>query len=61
LVNFVGTGAFVFGGTLPPKPRFVYVANNQDGTVSTFLVDSAMLRARGYVSLGANSSPISLS
>jgi len=60
LVNFVGTGAFVFGATPPPKPRFVYVANNQDGTVSTFLVDQAMLRARGYVSLGENSSPISL-
>ena len=60
LVNFVGTGAFAFAGTPPPKPRFVYVANNQDGTVSTFLVDGAMLRARGYVSLGANSSAISL-
>lgn len=60
LVNFVGTGAFVFGATPPPKPRFVYVANNQDGTVSTFLVDQAMLRARGYVSLGGDSSPISL-
>jgi 6-phosphogluconolactonase len=60
LANFVGTGAFVFGATPPPKPRFVYVANNQDGTVSTFLVDNAMLRARGYVSLGGDSSPISL-
>jgi len=60
LVSFVGTGAFAFGATPPPKPRFVYVANNQDGTVSTFLVDGAMLRARGYVSLGANSSAISL-
>jgi 6-phosphogluconolactonase len=60
LVNLVETGAFVFGGTLPAKPRFVYVANNQDGTVSTFLVDGTMLRARGYVSLGANSSAISL-
>jgi 6-phosphogluconolactonase (cycloisomerase 2 family) len=59
-VNFVGTGAFVFAGTPPPKPRFVYVGNNQDGTVSTFLVDGVMLRARGYVYLGTYGSPITL-
>jgi|CZKD01.1.fsa_nt_gi 6-phosphogluconolactonase len=43
----------------PQQPRFAYVANNQDGTVSVFEIDNAMLRARDYVYV-AGSSPLSL-
>src|SRR5258708_7211658 len=45
--------------TASQKPRFAYVANNQDGTVSVFEVDHAMLRARDYA-YAAGSSPLSL-
>ena len=41
------------------KPRFAYVANNQDGTVSVFEIDNSMLRARDYAYV-AGSSPLSL-
>src|ERR1017187_10296068 len=47
-------------GETSQKPRFAYVANNQDGTVSVFEVDNAMLRARDYAYM-AGSSPLSLS
>jgi 6-phosphogluconolactonase len=43
----------------PQQPRFAYVANNQDGTVSVFEVDNALLRARDYAYV-AGSSPLSL-
>jgi 6-phosphogluconolactonase (cycloisomerase 2 family) len=45
--------------TAPQQPRFAYVANNQDGTVSVFEVDKTMLRARDYAYV-AGSSPLSL-
>src|SRR5437879_9281130 len=48
-----------YGATASQKPRFAYVANNQDGTVSIFEIDHAMLRARDYV-YEAGSSPLSL-
>src|SRR6266480_445102 len=49
----------IFAVTAPQKPRFAYVANNQDGTVSVFEIDNAMLRARDYAYI-AGSSPVSL-
>src|SRR5579863_10307565 len=48
-----------YGATTTQKPRFAYVANNQDGTVSIFEIDHAMLRARDYAYV-AGSSPLSL-
>ncbi|MGA8429090.1 MAG: beta-propeller fold lactonase family protein [Candidatus Sulfotelmatobacter sp.] len=47
------------GATAAAKPRFVYVANNQDGSVSVFEVDNFMLRARDYV-YESGSSPLSV-
>jgi 6-phosphogluconolactonase (cycloisomerase 2 family) len=51
-------GLLTYAAT-PQKPRFAYVANNQDGTVSVFEIDNAMLRARDYAYV-AGSSPLSL-
>jgi 6-phosphogluconolactonase (cycloisomerase 2 family) len=48
-----------YSATASQKPRFAYVANNQDGTVSVFEIDHGMLRARDYV-YAAGSSPLSL-
>ena len=56
--NFIPCPA-AYGATATQKPRFAYVANNQDGTVSTFEIDHAMLRARDYAYV-AGSSPLSL-
>src|SRR6195256_698006 len=38
-------------------PRFAYVANNQDDTVSIFSIQQSNLRAAGYVYTGARSNP----
>jgi len=38
-------------------PRFAYVANNQDDTVSIFSIQQSNLRAAGYVYTGAGSNP----
>jgi 6-phosphogluconolactonase (cycloisomerase 2 family) len=51
-------GLLTYAAT-PQKPRFAYVANNQDGTVSVFEIDNTMLRARDYAYV-AGSSPLSL-
>jgi 6-phosphogluconolactonase len=52
-------GLPIYGATAPQVPRFAYVANNQDGTVSVFEVDNPILRARDYAYV-AGSSPLSL-
>src|ERR1700689_2889042 len=39
------------------RPRFAYVANNQDDTVSIFAIRKAGLRAVGYIYTGAGSNP----
>jgi 6-phosphogluconolactonase (cycloisomerase 2 family) len=49
----------MYGVTAPKVSRFAYVANNQDGTVSVFEIDHAMLRAQDYAYV-AGSSPLSL-
>jgi 6-phosphogluconolactonase (cycloisomerase 2 family) len=41
-------------------PRFAYVANGQDDTVSIFAVEKAHLRAAGYVYVGPGSNPLSV-
>jgi YVTN family beta-propeller protein len=51
LTSSYGHGA---GRTIP---RFAYVANNQDDTVSIFSVQQSNLRAAGYVYTGAGSNP----
>jgi len=38
-------------------PRFAYVANNQDDTVSIFAIGKSALRAMGYVYTGSGSNP----
>jgi 6-phosphogluconolactonase len=45
------------GATHPLVPRFAYVANSQDDTVSIFAVKKAGLRSVGYVYTGAGSNP----
>src|ERR1700722_4188715 len=46
--------------THPLVPRFAYVANNQDDTVSIFAIKKAGLRSVGYVYTGAGSNPRSV-
>jgi 6-phosphogluconolactonase len=41
-------------------PRFAYVANGQDDTVSIFAIEKAHLRAAGYVYVGSGSNPVSV-
>jgi len=41
----------------PLIPRFVYVANNQDDTVSIFVIRQSNLRPAGYVYCGLGSNP----
>ena len=41
-------------------PRFAYVANNSDDTVSIFAIENARLRSVGYVYTGAGSNPRSI-
>ncbi len=38
-------------------PRFAYVANNQDDTVSIFAIRGYRLRAAGYIYTGPGSNP----
>ena len=54
-----GDGGTPMSGGSPPntgnQPRFAYVANQGDGTVSVYAVDAAsgQLRSRGYVPAGS--------
>jgi 6-phosphogluconolactonase len=41
-------------------PRFAYVANGQDNTVSIFAIERAQLRALGYVYVGLHSNPVAV-
>src|SRR5260370_42292065 len=41
-------------------PRFAYVANNQDDTVSIFAIRKSRLRSVGYVYTGSGSNPRSV-
>jgi len=43
--------------TLRLVPRFAYVANDQDDTVSIFAIEKAKLRSLGYAYVGAGSGP----
>jgi 6-phosphogluconolactonase (cycloisomerase 2 family) len=43
--------------TPPLVPRFAYVSNGQDDTISIFAIERAQLRAFGYVYVGLHSNP----
>jgi 6-phosphogluconolactonase len=46
-----------YGNCATRVPRFAYVANNGDDTVSIFAIHEAGLRAIGYIYTGAGSNP----
>jgi len=46
-----------FGASQNLVPRFAYVANNQDDTVSIFAIRKSCLRSVGYVYTGSGSNP----
>src|ERR1035441_112170 len=46
-----------YGAGRPLVPRFAYVANNQDDTVSIFAIRQSNLRPAGYVFSGSGSNP----
>src|SRR5271156_1374900 len=48
------------GATHALSPRFAYVANNQDDTVSIFAIRKSGLRSVGYVYTGSGSNPRSV-
>lgn len=50
----------ILGASTPTFPRFAYVANNQDDTVSIFAIERARLRSAGYIYTGEGSNPRSL-
>src|SRR6202049_3328512 len=49
--------AYGHGATSTLVPRFAYVANNQDDTVSIFAIRGYRLQAVGYVYTGSGSNP----
>jgi 6-phosphogluconolactonase len=51
---------FGHGASHAPVPRFAYVANNQDDTVSIFAIRGYRLQAVGYVYTGSGSNPRSV-
>jgi hypothetical protein len=51
------TSTYGLGANHAAVPRFAYVANNQDDTVSIFTIEKARLRSAGYVYAGAGSNP----
>src|ERR1700756_4456915 len=51
------TSTFGHGSTNTLVPRFAYVANNQDDTVSIFAIRGYRLQAVGYVYTGSGSNP----
>lgn len=55
----INCGAPIF---IPDKPRYAYVANNSDGTVSGYIVDAltGQLRPNGYVYVGQGTAPSSV-
>jgi 6-phosphogluconolactonase (cycloisomerase 2 family) len=50
-----------YAASHPSIPRFAYVANNQDDSVSIFAIRKAGLRAAGYIYTGAASNPRAVS
>lgn len=46
-----------YGANQPLIPRFAYVANNQDDTISIFAIRQSNLRPAGYVYTGSGSNP----
>ncbi|MFZ3266319.1 MAG: beta-propeller fold lactonase family protein [Terriglobales bacterium] len=46
-----------YGANQPLIPRFAYVANNQDDTISIFAIRQSNLRPAGYVYSGSGSNP----
>jgi 6-phosphogluconolactonase len=57
LVVVASTFTSSYGYCATHVPRFAYVANNQDDTVSIFSIHQAGLRAIGYVYTGFGSNP----
>ena len=53
-------GTCGYGASRALVPRFAYVANNQDDTVSIFAIRGYRLRAVGYVYTGLGSNPRSV-
>lgn len=60
--NYSGIAVTCFNSALLDKPRYAYVANSTDNTVSGYIVDdvTGQLRPNGYVFVGANTSPRSV-
>ena len=51
------TSTYGYSSTNTLVPRFAYVANNQDDTVSIFAIRGYRLQAVGYVYTGSGSNP----